>query len=133
MKAKVLIETVVDVAFIRVKLPVRYGEEDIPNTFPLRTGNTWESTIDVDTGKIVGWPEGNSQLSLYMKVCDEGVYELVNRNGETIAKLEGEYVPHCIVPGEYGDYVDLSIAPDGTILNWPKHPTVGQFFKEVRE
>jgi hypothetical protein len=29
-----------------------------------------------------------------------------------------DYVPHEIVPGEYGDYVELEINSDGAIDNW---------------
>lgn len=130
MKVTVKMPVVVDVAFLRIRLPVRFGEEDIPNNFPLRTGDTWSAIIDVDSGKIVDWPPGNPEVSLFMKVCDEGFYQLTGRNGEILATMEGNYVPHCIVPGEYGDYVELTIAPDGKITNWPKRPTVGQFFPE---
>ncbi len=52
-----------------------------------------------------------------MKVCDEGVYTLLS-DGKEVATRDG-YVPHGVVPGEYGDYVILNIASDGKITNWP--------------
>lgn len=64
---------------------------------------------------------------MYMKVCDEGVYELRNSEGR-VAILEREYVPHGVIPGKYRDYVSLKINPQGVITNWPKRPTVFAFF-----
>lgn len=47
-----------------------------------------------------------------------------------LATLENEYVPNGIVPGEYGDYIDLKINADGIITNWPKNPDCSKFFPE---
>lgn len=116
----------VEVTEIHVRLPVRYEEEQIPNDFPLRSGEVWAARIGIDTGRIIDWPDGND-AELYLKVCDEGIYELRNANGR-VAILEGHYVPHGVIPGEYGDYVWLNIASDGVITNWPKRPDVTAFF-----
>jgi hypothetical protein len=40
------------------------------------------------------------------------------------------YVPNDLVPGSYGDYVELSINEEGVITNWPKNPSVDEFFDE---
>lgn len=132
MKTTILKPTEITITHIRLTLPVRYDEEDIPNDFPLRTGDLWKSTVEMDTGRILGWPKGKSG-ELRMKVCDEGTYELGNRfddHWQPIAKLEQEYVPNGVVPGEDGDYVHLTINPDGIITNWPKQPSIASFLKD---
>ena len=67
--------------------------------------------------------------NLYCKVCDAGVYTLFDEDGQTIAIRAG-YVPHGIVPGEYGDYIDLKINEQGIITNWPKQPDASEFFED---
>ena len=129
MKTKVKIEQEIEVSSILITVPVRFEEEDIPNDFPLRSVDVWEAKVAVDTGRIVGWPSGKTG-DLYMKVCDEGTYTLLGLDGQVLAARRQEYVPHGIVPGEYGDYIDLKINADGVITNWPKKPDVSAFFPE---
>ncbi len=105
----------VEVDAIRCVLPVRYEEEDIPNDFPLRRGDVWEITFDVQTGIIRGWPQGR-QDNVQMKVVDGGSYYLMSGE-KVIAELEQDYVPSCI-PGDSGDYVNFDIDEFGKITNW---------------
>jgi hypothetical protein len=125
VKFTVIRPTEIDVSFVEMILPVRYGEEDIPNDFPLRKGDLWTAIVAFDNGQIQGWPQGQSG-EVQMKVCDSGVYILRNHCGEEIARIE-DYVPHGVVPGRYGDYVDLKIDANGYITNWPKKPDVGKW------
>lgn len=128
MKIKVIRPVEVNIETIRIKVPVRYDEEDIPNDFPLRTGDIWEAAVNVDTGVIRDWPQDKSG-KLHMKVCDSGRYTLYDSKGFIVEEIIEDYVPNGIVPGQYGDYIDLDISHDGTILNWPKHPDVTAFFR----
>jgi hypothetical protein len=121
MKITIRKPTGVDVTHLKVSLPIRYGTEDIPDDFPFRKGNRWEALIDVDAGAIIGWPQGRDG-ELTMKVVDEGCYTLLDAGGETILALIGEYVPHALIPGEYGDYVQLVIDATGRITNWAPNP-----------
>lgn len=133
MNITVKIETEIEVTTIQVELAVRYEEEDIPNDFPLRMGDMWRATIEVDTGKIQGWPQGQEGHIKNMKVCDCGTYRLnyiANGILEGQAVRENEYVPHGIIPGSYCDYVTLDINRDGIITNWPKKPDVSVFFDQ---
>lgn len=129
MKMTINKPTEIIIERIEVSLPVRYEEEDIPNDFPLRKGDSWKAVIDIDTGKIRDWPIGKSGSIEYMKVCDSGVYTLLDDEGDVVAHLE-YYVPHGIIPGEYGDYVTLHIDSDGIITNWPKAPDLSDFFDD---
>lgn len=128
MKAKVKIETEIEVKEIAMNLAVRYGDEDIPNDFPGRKGDTLNLRVEIDTGKIKDFPE-TLETEISMKVCDEGTYVLLDAQGNQVRALEGEYVPHGLVPGEYGDYVNLKIK-NGIITNWPKRPNLNDFFPE---
>lgn len=126
MKALMMIKKEVDVKYLRMTVPVRYGEEDIPNDFPLRQGDEWQALIGIDAAKILTWPEGQ-EGHLHMKVCDEGVYELLDAEMQTISKIDQNYVPNKIVPGSCGDYVDLKIDTQGIITNWHKQPSLEDF------
>ncbi len=121
-------EREIEVAFVKVSVPVRYDEEDIPNDFPLRKGDVWEAIINADTGEIQGWPQHPACL-LHMKVVDEGSYYLLDENKNQIAALVQEYVPHGIIPGEYGDYIVFEISETGRITNWKTRPDVTAFFE----
>ena len=108
-----------NIVAVRIALPVKYGEEDMPNNFPYRHGDMWSVVINADTGQISNWPAGVAH-KLHMKVTDGGTYELLNIDGRVVLAIEENYVPHGVIPGEYGDYVILDIGPDGVIRNWPK-------------
>jgi len=127
MKIEIPTTRTVEVTQIRLSLPVRYAEEDISNDFPMRNRDTWNATVELDTGRILGWPQG-IHGHVYMKVCDGGSYTLLDKDGKNIAEIECNYVPHGVVPGEYGDYIDLQIDATGTITNWPKKPNLDAFF-----
>ena len=120
-------KTVTDeVTHIRIEAAVRYGTEDMPRDFPMREGDTWKATVEIATGIIRGWPQGKSG-EFRMKVCDEGTYTLLDATGAEVEKIEDGYVPNSIIPGKYGDYIQMVIAADGTITNWPKHPSLEDF------
>ena len=129
MKKTIFKPKEVEAKFVCVALPVRYDEEDIPNDFPLRLGDMWTATIEIDTGRIEGWPQGRSE-DLYMKVCDEGSYFILDEDHKQLAGIESDYVPHGLIPGEYGDYVDFKINADGVITNWPNNPNLSAFFED---
>ena len=97
-------------ATLEIVAPVDYGEEDMPHDFPGRTGKTWRAVVDLDTGRIAGWPAGKT-ASLDMKVRDGGVYILRDLDGKEIGRRE-DYVPG-ILGG--GDYLEFTIDEHGTI------------------
>lgn len=133
MKALIPTTQEVEITHVLVTLPVRYEEEDIPNNFPFRQGEKWEAKIEIDTGKILGWPEGQAGEIEYMKVCYEGSYALLDASGNVVLSIEQNYVPHGVIPGKYGDYVTLKINEHGVITNWPKRPDICEFLKGGEE
>ena len=60
---------------------------------------------------------------------DSGSYTLYSPSGEKIA-FRDDYVPNRLIPGEYGDGIDLDVDADGIIRNWPKRPDLSAFFTD---
>jgi hypothetical protein len=69
-------------------------------------------------GRIIGWPQGTT-ADIHYKVCDDGIYELLDEHRNTVAKREG-YVIGMMCPERngYGDYIIMKVGPDGVIANW---------------
>jgi hypothetical protein len=115
-----------EVAYVYISCPVRYGDEQISYEAPLRCGDCWQAFINVETGQIRDWPQGQS-LDLCLKVCDEGAFALIDADCVVIAEHQIYYVPHCTIPGECGDYVELNIDANGVIQNWSPDGTFSGF------
>jgi hypothetical protein len=132
MKAKVKIEKEVEIRAVLIDIAPRYigdsDDDDMPSNFPLlnETKSAWVASVNIDTGEIAGWPIGDAR-KMHVKVCDAGVYSLLDDAGNLVIKHCG-YVPHGVVPGSYGDYVELDINENGVITNWPKRPEISEFF-----
>lgn len=119
-------------ALIVAEMAPRYWEDatvnGVPETdedpkIPLRDGDLWKLRILVDEGRILDWPEGVTAETHY-KVCDAGLYKLLDKDGAVLAQREG-YVPDFLAPSEegWGDYVILTIGPDGRIADWAPNLT----------
>jgi hypothetical protein len=119
----------IEVTAVKVEVAVRYGTDDIPKNFPLRDGDMWRGTIDIESGKILEWPADKPEHHcLNMKVCDCGKYSLLAPDGDVVELRDG-YCPNDLIPGEYGDYIDLEIK-NGIVTNWYKRPSLSDFFPE---
>lgn len=125
MKFTQKIETSTEVKFVVVDVPVRYDDEDIPYDAPLREGDNWKATIDLNDHTILEWPEGE-KLHLFMKICDEGIYTLLDADMREVCRM-ADYVPNNLLPGEYGDYLELEINEAGKILNWSPNANLIDF------
>lgn len=117
IKAKMVVE--IDAAAIRVGFPYDDQDEEIGDDFPGRSEPRdkydagWVTlVIDLATGKVRDWPEGRT-ASIYPKVRDGGVYELLDSSGVVLKKIES-YVPSCL-PNDYGDYLALAIDGSGIV------------------
>ena len=126
-KLAVNVTSEVPVKYLHAEMGVRYWEDakvngkdeiDKAPTIPLKRGDTWEITVDLETGQIAHWPEGVTAETHY-KVCDAGVYRALTDDGRVVVEKYG-YVPSMLAPsgGGYGDYVILEIDGAGTIKNW---------------
>lgn len=115
-----------EVKYLKAECGVRYWEDgevngttdDEGTLIPLRVGDTWCPTIDLSTGIIQDWPEGTT-ADVHYKVCDAGVYQLLDADKNVVRSIDG-YVPKIMSPGGsgYGDYVIMTIGPDGQIVGW---------------
>jgi hypothetical protein len=117
MKITAMIKTEIDAQYLQIKVPVKYGNEDIPADFPLRINDTWSALVEIDTGRILDWPCVTGGV-LQMKICDEGSYRLLDGDFVLITSIENDYVPNNLIPGKYGDYIELNINESGNITNW---------------
>ncbi len=132
MKATITVEKEFEIKYLEVDANVRYWDDDkvirdeedpdIQDDAPKMPGAElvdgdwrWRVTIDVDNGTIVGWPKGTT-ASVHYKVCDEGVYTLLDKDNKVIERVES-YVPDCLAPMEdgWGDYIILDIDRNGKI------------------
>lgn len=114
------------VKYLVANCGVRYWEDAIVNgegdedgkLIPLRVGDDWVPTIDLDTGIIQNWPEGTI-ADIHYKVCDAGEYMLLDEDHALVAKIDG-YVPSMMSPGGsgYGDYVIMTVTGAGEIQDW---------------
>lgn len=98
----------------------------MPTDFPLFKNSVWTAVVDVDSGRIENWPIGDSR-TMHIKVCDAGTYSLFDETGAEVVSYSG-YVPN-IVPGSYGDYIELEIDENGVITNWNPKADIDDFFE----
>lgn len=119
--------TKVKAKYLKVEAEARYWEDGTVNgtpddddnpTIPCRSNGCWAPVIDLDAGKIENWP-GGTTADVHYKVCDAGRYALLDEGRNEIVAIDG-YVPEIMCPGGrgYGDYIIMSIGPDGQIADW---------------
>jgi hypothetical protein len=126
MKITITEKKEVNVKYLKALCGVRYWEDAIVNgkededgnMIPCRVGDCWSPLIDIESGKILNWKEG-TLADIHYKVCDAGVYTLLDDNKDEIKESDG-YVPDCMCPegNGYGDYVIMKVDKDGKIANW---------------
>ncbi|MDW9680702.1 hypothetical protein [Sinorhizobium meliloti] len=115
-----------EIKYLQAECGVRYWEDGEVNgtedtdgeLIPLRVKDAWCPTIDLETGTIQDWPAGTT-ANIHYKVCDAGLYKLLDAEKKVVREIDG-YVPTMMSPGGsgYGDYVIMTIGPDGKIENW---------------
>lgn len=78
----------------------------------------WEIKIDLETGNIIGWPEGVT-ANVHYKVCDDGTYWLEGQDGTKYHEIDS-YVPEVFdfVDDSYGDYIIMTVDEKGHIKEW---------------
>lgn len=96
------------------------GVEDIEGSIPFREGDRWKPVIELNTGRVSGWPEG-LVADIHYKVCDDGEYFLRDAADSVLARWRGYYVPDdilCIADEGLGDYLIFTIEANGLIKGW---------------
>lgn len=125
MKVTVIKKEEVEVKFVLIDINPRHLDEE-EKPVPLLVGDTWRVMVDIDSGKIHDWPQGEER-EYYWKICDAGSYYLLSESQEVVLSIDNNYVPNNLLPGEWGDYLDLKINGEGVITNWLKNPTSEDF------
>lgn len=115
-----------EVTAIGITAEVRYWEDATVNgvedtdgaLIPLRLESCWAPAIELESGRVLDWPEGTT-ADVHYKVCDAGEYKLMDADGNIVAEKNG-YVPDMLAVGEngYGDYIIMKIGADGLIEGW---------------
>lgn len=137
MKTTINTKKEVEIKTVQVEAEVRYwedatvnGVEDVDGALiPFRKGDLWCPEIDVNTGIILNWPEGVT-ADVHFKVCDAGSYYLKDEDGNVVLSIEDNYVPNSLIPGEYGDYIIMTIDENGKIVEWSKNPSIEDFTRD---
>ena len=114
-----------NIATITISFPIGELDEITADT-PMRDGKHWRAQIDVATKSIKGWPVG-TPFNFTAWPVDSGSYQLLNEKGEVIAECVENYVPNHLLPGEWGEYLQLEIDEYGTITNWLKDANFKDF------
>jgi len=127
IQIEVIERKLVSSVFLKVEAEARYYEdatlngvadcEDEPKV-PFLAGRIWCPTIELETGKVIDWPEG-VVADIHYKVCDQGRYLLLDADRNVLVEKDG-YVPDILSPGGsgYGDYIIMKIDGTGQIENW---------------
>ena|ERR1051325_11086333 len=136
MKATIKIEKEVEIKTLKATVSepdwedatINGIEDEDGDRIPCRVGNDWCPIIDIDTGIITNWIKGVT-ANIHYKVCDSGVYELIDSDGRTVATNEG-YVPTIMCPegNGFGDYIKMKVDENGQIAKW--WPIINDFFEE---
>lgn len=130
MKIFLKVEKEFDANYLLVSAGVRYwegaeidGVEDKDGTLiPFKDGDYWCPLIDIEKGVIVGWPQGTT-AKIHYKVCDNGIYKLLDGDLSTIAYKEGYVIDSMCPSGNgYGDYIIMNVNKNGNIREWNFYP-----------
>ena len=140
MKATILKPVDVNITHLKARIGVRYWEDSLVNgvedtdgkLIPLRDGEYWCITIDIDTGIIQDWKIGTT-ANVHYKCCDDGDYSLIADDG-CVVEYPKYYVPKILDLTEegFGDYVIMDIDENGKIANWDNNPNIDDFFPESK-
>jgi hypothetical protein len=137
MKIKIKVEKEVDIKYCQVKAQVRYwddatvdGVEDTEGTLiPCREGELWCPLINIETGVITNWEQGKT-ADVHFKVCDAGSYYLQDEYGVEVLSIEDDYVPNSLIPGNYGDYIVMTVDGEGKIKEWKTPADLSDFIND---
>tara|TARA_R110000782_G_C14465324_1_gene373966 strand:- start:67 stop:465 length:399 start_codon:yes stop_codon:yes gene_type:complete len=131
MKVTVIEKSQVEIKSVLIDINPRHLDEE-EKIVPMLNGDNWEVIVDLESGKIRDWPKGEER-EYYWKICDAGSYHLLDKDDKAALSINNNYVPNNLLPGEWGDYLDLKINGEGVITNWLKSPTAEDFTSDDDE
>ena len=113
---------------------LQYEEEFVPPMFN-HESRALEVTVDLVGRKVIGWNDEKGYIHMWAKVIDYGIYTLLDTEMKPLWQIRG-YVPNALVPPYdrgFGDYLELTINPDGTLPDWKDAMDFSDFIEDGRE
>ncbi len=96
---------------------------------------TLEVMVDLAKHKVLDWSEGNGYIHMWGKIVDYGTYTLFDASMKPLSQICG-YVPNALIPPYergFGDYLELTINPDGSFPQWKEELDFSDFVEAGRE
>ena len=90
---------------------------------------TLEVTVDLKERRVLEWSEGKGYIHLWGKVVDSGTYTLLDADKKPLWQIKG-HVPNALIPPYergFGDYLELTINPDGSLPDWKEELDFSDF------
>jgi len=100
---------------------------------PLHYGD-FGFTVDVDTGKILDWPDTKLYVKVDLRAQDTGFYDFYDKDNNKIYETYG-YVPDFldISTKGYGDNICFDTDVNGFILGWKEKKIKKRIIKYMKE
>jgi hypothetical protein len=128
MEVTVIEKSQIEIKSVLININPRHLDEE-EKPVPMLNGDSWEVIVDLESGKIRNWPQGEER-EYYWKICDAGSYHLLDKYDKVALSINNNYVPNKLLPGDWGDYLDLKINGEGVITNWLRNPTADDFYSD---
>lgn len=126
MEVEIEVKKVLDVKYLKCRIGARYWEDATVNgvedtdgdLIPLRNGEYWCPTIELETGIIQNWTSGVT-ADIHYKSCDENEFTLLDQDNNVLHK-QNSYVPDFLAINDdsFGDYVIMTVEGNGQIKDW---------------
>ena len=96
---------------------------------------TLEVMVVLKERRALDWGEDKGYIHMWGKVIDSGIYTLLDADKNPLWQIKG-YVPNALIPPYetgFGDYLELTINPDGSLPNWKEELDFSDFVKSGRK
>ena len=106
-------------------------DEEFVNPMLDRENKQLKVLIDLQALKVLNW-KCDDYLRMWGKIRDEGTYTLMDVDKKPIWQIRG-YVPNKLLPPYEegcGDYLELEIEADGTLVEWRTPLNFVDFIKD---
>ncbi len=129
--------------YLLVEAEPRYTEDATINGTPDDDGilmpflkdGVWRVVINLDKGFIENWPK-NTTANVHYKVCDQGLYWLLDDDFNKVYQYNGSYVPSdylCHGGSGYGDYIIMKIDGEGHINNYVEPSFDAEYWTKLED